>query len=135
MFKRKTKIIAAIALTAGVVAGLAACTSDADKASENLSTAAEQFEVQRLIVGVNGITDKVEFSVEGRCSIEPNPDQVVVVCKQGENDYRKHYLGLSDNMFYIATQLDPVDVSVYNTRIILKPENILPNFDLETGKQ
>lgn len=130
------KIFAAIAVTAALVgaATLSACSSDATKASQNISTAADNFEVQRLIVGVNGITDKVLFSVEGRCSITRDGD-LVVTCKHGENDYRKHYLGLSDNVTFISTQLQGIDVSVYHTRIILKPENILPNFDLSTGKQ
>lgn len=119
--------IAALALTG--------CTSDADKASENLSKAAEQFEVQRRIVGVNGITGKYEFFVEGRCSIAPEDRKLVVTCRQGPNDYRKHYVGLSDNTFYVATQLEPVDVSVYHTRVIIKPENVIPEIDLQGGKQ
>jgi hypothetical protein len=35
----------------------------------------------------------------------------------------------------VITQEEAVDVSVYQTRIILKPENLIPNFDLEVGKQ
>lgn len=123
----------AAAFTVGVLA-LAGCSSDAEKASTNLSTAADNFEVQRMIVGINGITDEVLFSVEGRCSIERDGD-LVVTCKHGKNDYRKHYLGLSDNVTYVSTQLEGIDVSVYHTRIILKPENILPDFDLSTGVQ
>ncbi|MFC4225454.1 beta-sandwich lipoprotein [Lysinibacter cavernae] len=115
-------------------ASLAGCSSDAKVASENLSVAADNFEVQRLIVGVNGITDEILFSVEGRCSIERDGD-LVVTCKHGENDYRKHYLGLSDNVSWVSTQLEGIDVSVYHTRIILKSENILADFDLSTGVQ
>lgn len=133
--KTRTKFIAAAITTLAAATMLTGCVSDADKASENISTAAEQFEVQRSIVGVNGITDKVEFYVEGRCSIEDEGKRLVVTCKHGPNDYRKHFLGLSDNMFYISTQLEGIDVSVYHTRIVLKPENILPDFDLETGEQ
>ncbi len=121
------------ALAAAAVLTLAGCTSDADRASENLSTAAEQFEVQRKIVGINGITDAPAFEVEGRCSIEPSPDVLVVVCKHGPNDLRKHYLGLSDNVFWISTQVGGLPVDVYQTRIILKPENIVPNLDLVSG--
>ncbi|MDY0829094.1 hypothetical protein SK224_08125 [Microbacterium sp. BG28] len=129
-----TTKIAAAALVAVAAIGLAGCTSDARKASDNISVAADNFEVQRLIVGINGITDEVLFSVEGRCSITRDGD-LVVTCKHGENDYRKHYLGLSDNVTYVSTQLEGIDVSVYHTRIILKPENILPDFDLSTGVQ
>lgn len=122
------KFIAGLALAAVAVLGLTSCASDAERASQNISTAADNFEVNRLIVGINGITDEVLFSVEGRCSITRDGD-LVVTCKHGENDYRKHYLGLSDNVTYVSTQLDGIDVSVYHTRIILKPQNIVPNFD------
>ena len=113
------------------------CASDADKVAKNISTAAEQFEVQRRIVGINGITDKVEFEVEGRCSIEGDGlgslPALVVTCKHGPHDYRKHYLTIPDNLITITTQLHGVDASVYRTRIILKPQNIVPNLDLVTG--
>lgn len=130
----KTKKIAAVGVIAAVGLFLASCSSDADKASYNVSVAAENFEVNRLIVGINGVTDEVLFSVEGRCSIERDGD-LVVTCKEGPDEYKKHYLGLSDNVTYVSTQLEPIDVSVYHTRIILKPENIVPNFDLSTGVQ
>ena len=124
-------------LLAVVIAGaaLTGCTSDADKTSENLSKAAEQFEVQRRIVGINGITDKVLFEVEGRCSIETPGGRLEVVCKHGPKDYRKHFVGLSDNVTYIAVQMQGVDANAYRTRIILKPENIVPDFDLVTGER
>lgn len=130
----KAKTIAAALIGAASILGASACSSDADMASRNISTAADNFEVNRLIVGINGITDKVLFSVEGRCSITRDGD-LIVTCKHGPNDYRKHILGLSQNVTFVSTQLDGIDASVYHTRIILKPENILPNFDLSTGKQ
>lgn len=117
-----------------VALALVGCTTDAQKVSRNLSTAADQFEVQRHIVGLNGITDSVLFEVEGRCSIERDGD-LVVTCKHGPDDFRKHFIGLSDNVTFIATQMDGVDASTYRTRIIIKPENIVPDFDLVTGEQ
>ena len=87
------------------------------------------FEVERMIVGINAITDEILFSVEGKCSINRDGD-LVVTCKHGPEDFRKHYLGLADNVTYVATQLEGANVDVYRTRIILKPENIIPNFDL-----
>ena len=35
----------------------------------------------------------------------------------------------------MIAQEQPIDVSVYHTRIIIKPESLLPEFDLEVGKQ
>jgi hypothetical protein len=135
----KKPIIIASVLGTGLLLSAAGCTSDADQASKNISTAAEQFEVQRHIIGVNGITDKYAFEVVGRCSIETADSMVKgaleVTCKHGPNDFRKHYLGPSDNVYWVATQMDGIDVSVYHTRILIKPENVLPEFDLQTGKQ
>ena len=125
--------LAAVAGLGALLLTTAGCETDADVASRNLSTAAEQFEVQRLIVGVNGITDEVLFSVEGRCSIERDGD-LIVTCKHGPDDFRKHYVGLSDNVTFVATQLEGIDTSVYHTRIVLKPQNIVPDFDLTIGQ-
>lgn len=124
--------LAAVALAAAL--GLVGCTSAADVASQNTSTAAENFEVERLIVGLNVVTGEALFSVQGRCSIERDGD-LVVVCKEGPNEYKKHFIGLGPGVTFISTQLEPIDVSVYNTRIILKPENVVPNFDLSVGVQ
>jgi len=131
--KTSIKTTLALGIAALSIGVLGACTSDADTTSRNLSTAAEQFEVQRRIVGVNGITDKYAFEVEGRCSIERANGQLEVVCKHGPDDYRKHFVGLSDNTFYVVTQLEGMDADEYRTRVIIKPESLLPDLDLETS--
>ena len=133
-FKYRKTSAAAIAL--GVLFGTTGCFgSDAKTASENVSKAADQFEVQRKIIGINGITDKIAFEVEGRCSIEPEDRKLVVLCKHGANDFRKHYIGLGDNTYWVAEQAEGIDVSVYHTRIVIRPEAILPELDLQGGKQ
>jgi hypothetical protein len=108
---------------------LAACTTDADVASENLSKAAEQFEIDRRVVFINGITDTYLLSIEGKCSIEDQGNQLEVTCKTGEDQFKKHFLGLSDNISYFVEQLEGADVSVYNYRVIFKPEVIIPDID------
>lgn len=133
-----TKKIAIAAAALGAAALLSACgpgTSDASKVNENMSIAADNFEITRHIVGVNGITDKYAFEVVGRCSINDQNNQLEVMCKEGPNNYKKHMVGLSDNVFYVAQQLEAADVSVYHTRVIIKPETLLPEVELSTGKQ
>jgi len=127
------KKAAALALVGAAALALTACESDAAKVNENLATAADQFEVQRKVVGVNTRTDKYLFYVEGRCSIGREGD-LVVTCKHGPDDYRKHYLGKATDVAWVVTQEAGIDVSEYHTRIIIKPQNVLPDFDLEIGK-
>lgn len=124
-----------IALLSIVAAGLlAGCQSDADVASHNLSKAADQFEVQRRVVFYNGITDTYMLEIEGRCSLGNNdsPGELTVTCKVGEDAYKKHFLGLSDNVTYFVEQLEGVDVSVYRYRVVFRPSAIVPDIELAT---
>jgi len=128
------KVAAGIVMV-GAVFSLAACTSDADKASENIATAAEAFEVQRSIVGINGITGETIFFAEGRCSFEyPSGGRVDVTCKYSPDEYRKHTFILGDQDSVVVTQEKPIDVSEYHTRIVLKPQNVIPEFDIMVGE-
>lgn len=132
---RKIALAGAGALAIAIITGGAGCTSDADKASENIATAAEQFEVQRTIIGQSGITDDIFLYVEGRCSFEEAGDRIDITCKYGPDEYRKHTFLIGDQDRVGITQEQAIDVSVYHTRIVLKPENILPEFDIEMGEQ
>ena len=69
------------------------------------------------------------LTIEGRCVIGDSRNQLRVTCQIGESDYRKHYLGLSDNVTYFAEQLSPGDVSAYHHRITFKPQVIVPDID------
>jgi len=118
------------------VTGLTGCNSDADVASRNLSVAAEQFEMQRRVVFFNGITDKYLLEITGLCSVETSDaalgGSLEVTCKTGPTTFKKHFLGLSDNVSYFVEQIESVNASVYNYRVIFKPDVIVPNIDLKT---
>ena len=120
-------LVIAIALT------LTGCKDDAKVASYHLSKAADNFEVNRRVVFMNGITDTYMLSIEGLCSIEDQRNQLEVVCKVGPTTMKKHFLGLSDNVTYFVEQLDPVKASVYRYRVTFKPSVIIPDIDLRTG--
>lgn len=114
---------------------LAGCSSDADVASRNLSKSADQFEVNRRIVFYNGITGGYMLTIEGLCSLG-NYDKagsLSVTCKTGPTAYKKHFLGLSDNVTYFVEQMEPAAVSPYRYRVIFKPDVIAPAIGLSTG--
>ncbi len=110
---------------------IAACDRDADVASRNISKAADMFEINRRIVFYNGITGSYILTVEGRCSLGnyDSARRMSVTCKTGPSAFKKHYLGLSDNVTFFAEQMEVADVSVYHHRIIFKPQAIIPDVD------
>lgn len=127
----KRKAIAGAAIAAGLV--LAGCSSAAETTSDNLSKAADNFEIERTIVFFNGITGEAMLTIEGRCSINDQGNQLEVTCKIGDDAYKKHFLGKGDNTFYIAEQVDAADVDPYHHRIVIRPEALVPEFDLQTS--
>ncbi|CAD6548748.1 hypothetical protein LMG28727_04885 [Paraburkholderia kirstenboschensis] len=112
---------------------LAACSNDADVASHNLSQAADNFQIERRIIFINGITDRYLMQIEGLCSLG-NADksrELSVTCKTGPNSYKKHFLGLSDNVTYFVEQIEPASVSVYHYAVTFKPEAIVPDVSIK----
>lgn len=120
-------------LTIAAIATLAGCTSDADIASDNLSKAADQFEVARRVVFYNGITGEYMLTIEGLCSLgnRDKTRELSITCKTGPGAYKKHFLGLSDNVTYFVEQLQPQGVSVYHYRVVFKPSTIIPDLDIK----
>ena len=129
------KLISLALLPVFVLAGAACFQSKADVASHNISKAAEQFEIERRIVFFNGITDKYLLTIEGRCSVETSESKLggslEVTCKVGPNEYKKHFLGLSDNVSYFVEQTQAVDVDVYHYRVIFRPDTIIPAVEVD----
>lgn len=123
----KSWIALIVAMLAVLV--LAACNDDDAKvASYNISKAADNFEIGRRIVFYNGITDEYMLTIEGRCSLDLSRARVLAVtCETAQSEYKKHYLGLSDNVTYFAEQLEPADVNVYHYRVTFKPQTIIPD--------
>lgn len=73
------------------------------------------------------------LSVEGLCSLgnSDSAGQLSVTCKTGEDQYKKHFLGLSDNVTYFVEQVDSANVDKYHYKVIFKPSVIVPDIDLK----
>lgn len=129
--KKLAAIIGAVLLL-GV--SLSACTEDdADVVNHNLSKAAENFELNRRVVVVNGITDKYMLSIEGLCDIDPKDGRTWITCKvaegEGKDAYKRHQIYTSDNVFIVVEQIDAAKVSAYHYRVTFKPQTIVPDVD------
>ena len=128
--KLKT-LAAATALVIGGT-GIAACSSDADVASKNLSKDADNFKIFRKVVFYNGITGEIVAEVDGFCSIgnHDSAGKLSITCKLPNGKFIKNYLGLSDNVTWFALQTEATDVSTQRYKVILKPSTIVPDFEV-----
>lgn len=122
--------IAALSLATVALAG---CEPAADVASRNISTAADNFEVARRITVFNGITGDVAMVMEGYCSLG-NQDtslRMSVTCKTGPSSYIRNFVGLSDNVFFVAEQLEDVNASAFHYRTVFRPQSLIPDIDFQ----
>lgn len=125
------RLMTACALIA--LGALAACEKPADVASRNLSTDADNFRIARRITFINGITGDTMLYIEGMCSLGnyDSKRQLSVTCKTGPDAYKKHFLGLSDNVTYVAEQIDGYDVSTFHSKVMFRPQSLLPDIDFQ----
>ncbi len=113
---------------------LAACQDDADTANYNLSKEADNFRIMRNIVFYNTWTDTEVVQVTGLCSIEDKGKKLWATCKE-PGGFKRHSMGRSANLTYFSVQLEAVDVSVYHTKIIWKPQSFIPNIDIRVDTE
>lgn len=113
---------------------LSSCNQESDLASYNVSAAAHNFEVRRRCIFYNGITGDYILSIEGLLSVTESSTQnrLEVIVKTGPRIYKKHYLGLSDNVSYFVEQLEPVAADPYHYRVFFRPATIIPDIEVQT---
>ena len=114
------------------IAALLAGCDDAQVASANLSKAADNFEINRRVVFYNGITSDYILTIEGLCSLDAaDPKKVAITCKVGANQFKKHYLGVSDNVTYFIEQMEAAPANTYRYRVTFKPAVIVPDIQVK----
>lgn len=128
---KKNLALAAVAVSA--IAVLTGCSSQASTIDANMTKEADEFKIDRRITFVNGITDEYMLVIEGKCSQTNEGSQLEVICKVGDGEYKKHFLGLSDNVTYVSEQVESSNVDPYRYEVVFKPEAVLPNIDLQTS--
>lgn len=109
-----------------------ACQQESDVAAYNVSQAAHNFEVNRRCVFYNGITGEYILTIEGLLSVTDENNKLSVIVKTGPKEYKKHYLGLSDNVTYFCEQIDAVRADPYHYRVVFRPTTIIPNIEVKT---
>jgi len=116
-----------------ILLSITACNQESDVAAYNVSQAAHNFEVNRRCIFYNGITGEYILVIEGLLSVTESGTQnrLEVIVKTGPKVYKKHYLGLSDNVSYFVEQLEPVAADPFHYRVFFRPSTIIPDVDVQ----
>lgn len=124
MKKRLVTIFALLAIMGATAIFLAGCT-EANKVSENIKKEADNFNVYRRVVVINTRTDKVEFEVVGKMSVDVETGRLDCIVEDNGR-YYKHIINLTNNNMFVVEDLGGADVSQYKYEINYIPESIIP---------
>lgn len=124
--------IATIIIALFAVTVLPSCQQESEVAAYNVSQAAHNFEVNRRVVFYNGITGEYILTIEGLLSVTPEDGKLSVIVKTGPKEYKKHYLGVSDNVTWFCEQIESVEADPYHYRVIFRPTTIIPDIEVRT---
>jgi len=122
MKKRITAILLALTATLTV----AGCQRESDKVSYNLSLDADNFNDVRQVTVINCLQGDVLFQMTGKMSIEADTEdnQLEIIVEDEKGEYKKHFIGLSDNVYlYLLTS---GDVSKYKYTLNFNPDMWIP---------
>lgn len=123
----KKKLYSIVAVAMLIIILFTGC-SQADRVSANLSQEADNFNDVRQITVINCLQGDVLFQMTGKMSIEADvsDNQLEVVVEDENGDYKKHFIGLSDNVTYVVEDITAGDVSNYKYTLNFNPEMWIP---------
>ena len=128
----KKKILSFI-LVLGVLGSVVGCESQAQRVSYNLSQEADNFNSVRQLTVMNCITNEILFQMTGKISIEADTadNQLEIIVEVEDGVYKKHFVGLGDNVAYVVEDVTGNDVSNYKYTLNFNPKMIIP-FEVKT---
>lgn len=103
------------------------CTGcrQSDVVSYNISKEADNFDVTRKITVINARTDSIVFELEGVFSLKNNSSrELTVICKTGNDEYKKHFIYLNENTLYFVEDVGGADVSSISYEVTFFPQKI-----------
>lgn len=105
---------------------LVGCTQS-DKVSQNISKEADNFNIIRRVTVINSRTDKIEFEVIGKISVDTSSDtKLVIVAETEDKVYKKHLVNLTEWNMYVVEDLEGAAVNQYKYEVNYMPESIVP---------
>lgn len=121
------KVFCVAALLASLCMVVAGC-SQSSRVSHNLSQEADNFNDIRQITVMNCIQRDVLFQMTGKMSItaDTQDNQLEIIVEDENGEYKKHFIGLSDNVTYVVEDVTTNDVDQYQYTLNFNPKMWLP---------
>ena len=124
---RKTLIISllTVIISCFVFCG---CDTEAERVNYNITQEAENFNVYRRVTVINCIKGDTLFSIEGLMNIKADTtdNQLELTVEVADGKYKKHFIGLSDNVTYTVEDISGSEVSKYHYSINYNPKMWIP---------
>ena len=126
------KMITAFAAALVLSITFAGC-NQAERVSYNLSKEADNFNDIRQVTVINCIEGDILFQMTGKMSItaDTSDDQLEIIVEDENGEYKKHFIGLSNNVTYVVEDITSEDVSNYKYTFNFNPDMWIP-FNAET---
>ena len=115
-----------------VLAFSASGCNEAERVNYNITENAQNFNVYRRVTVINCIQGDTLFEIEGRMNIEADTadNQLEITVETDAGEYKKHFIGLSDNVTYTVEDITGSEVSKYHYEINYNPKMWIP-FELD----
>lgn len=104
------------------------CATESSRVNNNITQEAENFNVYRRVTVINCIKGDTLFSIEGRMNIEADTkdNQLEIIVELEGGKFKKHFIGLSDNVTYTVEDISGSEVSKYHYEINYNPNMWIP---------
>lgn len=123
--KTKKVVVVLLLVVLGVFL-MAGCSRESDKVSHNVSQEADNFNVIRRVAVINTRTDKIEFEVIGRISVETGDSKLEIIVETEDGVYKKHLVNMTEWNMYVVEDLEGAEVNQYKYEVNYMPESVVP---------
>ena len=122
------RIICFLFVVLSLVMLLVGCGTEAQRVSYNLSQEADNFNDVRQLTVINCLQGDVLFQMTGKMSITADvaDNQLEVIVEDENGAYKKHFIGLSDNVTYVVEDITSGNVSKYKYTLNFNPNMWIP---------
>ena len=124
---KRRQLILLFIHTALISLSITGCT-EAERVSYNISQDADNFNQIRQLTVINCIQGDVLFQMTGKMSInaDTQDNQLEVIVEDENGEYKKHFIGLSDNVTYVVEDVTSDKTEKYKYELNFNPNMWIP---------